>query len=129
MPFLQGDINDYVKLDKIGEGTYGIVYKGRNKKTNKIVAMKNVRLENEDEGVPATTIREISMLCELRHPNIVELQNVILEASRLYLIFEFLTMDLRGFLDAIPDSDQLEEPILKSFFFQVSLHFNSLSCF
>ncbi|KAI6175695.1 Protein kinase domain-containing protein [Aphelenchoides bicaudatus] len=113
MPFLQGDINDFIKLDKIGEGTYGVVYKGRNKKTNQLVALKKIRLENEDEGVPSTAIREISMLCELRHPNVVELQDVIMEENRLYLIFEFATMDLKRFLDNIPGNDRLDELIMK----------------
>lgn len=52
-------------------GTYGVVYKGKNKKTNKLVALKKIRLESEDEGVPSTAIREISLLKELQHPNIV----------------------------------------------------------
>jgi len=52
-------------------GTYGVVYKGKNKKTNKFVALKKIRLESEDEGVPSTAIREISLLKELQHPNIV----------------------------------------------------------
>jgi cyclin-dependent kinase 1 len=52
-------------------GTYGVVYKGKNKKTGQIVAMKKIRLENEDEGIPSTAIREISLLKELQHPNIV----------------------------------------------------------
>lgn len=64
-------IEDYVKLEKIGEGTYGVVYKARNKKTGKFAALKKIRLESEEEGVPSTAIREISLLKELRHPNIV----------------------------------------------------------
>ena len=47
---------------------------GRNKKTGEIVAMKKIRLESEEEGVPSTAIREISLLKELQHPNIVCLQ-------------------------------------------------------
>ena len=47
-------MEDFVKLEKIGEGTYGVVFKGRNKKTNEIVAMKKIRLESEEEGVPST---------------------------------------------------------------------------
>jgi serine/threonine protein kinase len=64
-------MEDYIKVEKIGEGTYGVVYKGRNKKTNRTVALKKIRLENEEEGVPSTAIREISLLRELQHPNIV----------------------------------------------------------
>ena len=61
----------YQKLEKIGEGTYGIVYKAKNRVTEDIVALKRIRLEAEDEGIPSTAIREISLLKELRHPNIV----------------------------------------------------------
>lgn len=52
-------------------GTYGVVYKGRHKTTGQVVAMKKIRLESEEEGVPSTAIREISLLKELHHPNIV----------------------------------------------------------
>uniref|UniRef100_A0A286Y005 Protein kinase domain-containing protein n=1 Tax=Cavia porcellus TaxID=10141 RepID=A0A286Y005_CAVPO len=64
-------MEDYTKIEKIGEGTYGVVYKGRHKTTGQVVAMKKIRLESEEEGVPSTAIREISLLKELRHPNIV----------------------------------------------------------
>ena len=62
----------YDKLSKIGEGTYGYVFKARNKVTNEIVALKKIKLENEDEGVPSTAMREISILKELNHPSIVK---------------------------------------------------------
>ena len=75
-------MEDFVKLEKIGEGTYGVVFKGRNKKSGEIVAMKKIRLESEEEGVPSTAIREISLLKELQHPNIVLLQDVIMQESR-----------------------------------------------
>ena len=64
-------IEDYDKIEKIGEGTYGVVYKARHKKTGKFAALKRIRLESEEEGVPSTAIREISLLKELKHPNIV----------------------------------------------------------
>lgn len=63
----------YEKIDKLGEGTYGIVYKVKDLKTNQIVALKKIRLENEDEGMPSTAMREIAILKELDHPNIVGL--------------------------------------------------------
>ena len=61
----------YQKLEKIGEGTYGVVYKAKHRDTGTIIALKKIRLEQEDEGVPSTAIREISLLKELQHPNIV----------------------------------------------------------
>ena len=60
-----------MKLEKIGEGTYGVVYKARDLLTNDFIALKKIRLDAEDEGVPSTAIREISLLKELEHPNIV----------------------------------------------------------
>ena len=63
--------NLYQKLEKIGEGTYGVVYKARDRNTGDIVALKKIRLESEEEGVPSTAIREISILKELQHENIV----------------------------------------------------------
>jgi cyclin-dependent kinase 2 len=61
----------YEKLEKIGEGTYGVVYKARDITTKAIVALKKIRLEHEEEGMPSTAMREISLLKELDHPNIV----------------------------------------------------------
>jgi len=61
----------YQKLEKIGEGTYGVVYRAKDRATGTVVALKQIRLENEDEGVPSTAIREISVLRELNHQNIV----------------------------------------------------------
>lgn len=61
----------YQKLEKIGEGTYGIVYKAQDT-AGGIYALKKIRLEQEDEGIPSTAIREISLLKELQHPNIVK---------------------------------------------------------
>ena len=58
-----------VKL--LGEGTYGVVYKARDINTNTVVALKKIRLEAEDEGVPSTAIREISLLKELKDENVV----------------------------------------------------------
>lgn len=68
------DLNDlagYQKISKIGEGTYGVVFKARQKGTNKLVALKKIRL-NLQEGVPTTTIREVAILKEVNHDNIVK---------------------------------------------------------
>ena len=62
----------YERQEKLGEGTYGIVYKCRDLVTGQIVALKKIRLEKEDDGVPSTAIREISLLKGLKHPNVVE---------------------------------------------------------
>lgn len=112
-------MDEYTKIEKIGEGTYGVVYKGRHKATGQIVAMKKIRLENEEEGVPSTAIREISLLKELQHPNIVCLLDVLMQDSRLYLIFEFLSMDLKKYLDSIPSGQYLDSMLVKSYVYQI----------
>ncbi|XP_077999168.1 cyclin-dependent kinase 1-like [Glandiceps talaboti] len=112
-------MEDYVKIEKIGEGTYGVVYKGRNKKSGKLVALKKIRLESEEEGVPSTAIREISLLKELQHPNIVCLQDVLMQESKLYLVFEFLTMDLKKYFDSIPSGKYMDRGLVKSYLYQI----------
>lgn len=109
-----------MKIEKIGEGTYGVVYKGQNKKTGKIVAMKKIRLESEDEGVPSTAIREISLLKELQHPNIVSLEDVLMEETRLYLIFEYLSMDLKKYLDTLGQGKYMSSGLVKSYLYQIT---------
>ncbi|PSS06190.1 Cell division control protein 2 A like, partial [Actinidia chinensis var. chinensis] len=61
----------YEIVEKIGEGTYGVVYKARDRVTNETIALKKIRLEQVDEGVPSTAIREVSLLKEMQHGNIV----------------------------------------------------------
>lgn len=54
-----------------------MVYKAKNTETGEIVALKKIKLEKEDDGVPSTAIREISLLKGIKHPNVVELKEVI----------------------------------------------------
>lgn len=68
--------------------------------------MKKIRLEAEDEGVPSTAIREISLLKEMNDPNIVRLLNIVhADGHKLYLVFEFLDLDLKKYMEALPVSD------------------------
>lgn len=83
----------------IGEGTYGVVYKAVQKATGKEVALKKIRLDNpellEEIGVPGTAIREIILLRELDHPNIVGLLEVTHVDLQLWLVFEYCHNDLK----------------------------------
>uniref|UniRef100_A0A673LEG5 Cyclin-dependent kinase 16-like n=1 Tax=Sinocyclocheilus rhinocerous TaxID=307959 RepID=A0A673LEG5_9TELE len=93
-----GKLETYVKLDKVGEGTYATVFKGRSKLTDNLVALKEIRLEYE-EGAPCTAIREVSLLKNLKHANIVTLHDIIHTEKCLTLVFEYLERDLKQYLD------------------------------
>jgi hypothetical protein len=107
----------YQKLEKVGEGTYGVVYKAKDRMTGEIVALKKIRLEAEDEGIPGTAIREIALLKELQHPNVVRLYDVVHTEKKLTLVFEFLDLDLKKYLDQCEGGTELG--ILKSFLYQL----------
>jgi len=65
------DREKYSKIEKLGEGTYGVVYKAVARSTDKLVALKKIRVDTWADGVPATAMREISVLKEIRHPCVV----------------------------------------------------------
>jgi len=101
-------MDNFQKIEKIGEGTYGIVYKAKDKLTHQFVALKKIRLETESEGVPSTAIREISILKELEHPGIVQLLDVVHSDQKLYLVFEYLDKDLKKLMDDHAAARRLE---------------------
>lgn len=92
-------VSSFQKLEKIGEGTYGIVYKAKNKATGKLVALKKIRPEIENEGIPATTIREILILKNLKHSTIIDLIEIIHNEDKMYLVFEYIETDLKKLID------------------------------
>ncbi|KAF5836219.1 Pkinase-domain-containing protein [Dunaliella salina] len=90
------------KLDRVGEGTYGVVFRAKDRITGGVVAIKKIRLESDEEGVPSTALREIAALKELDHPNVVKLHDVIHHDKKLYLVFEFVELDLKKLMDTSP---------------------------
>ena len=118
------EMEKYSKIEKLGAGTYGIVYKAKNRDTGEIVALKRIRLDSPDEGVPCTAIREISLLKELKHPNIVRLHDVVHTEKKLTLVFEYLDQDLKKYMDD-QAGQPMAIPIVKSFLHQLlrGVHF------
>jgi len=117
--FGHGTISRYKKLEKIGNGTYGVVYKAIDLSTKENVALKKMILELESEGVPATAIREISLLREIQSPNIVALKNVVIDENTLYLVFEFVEKDLKDLLDSYPEGKYPDPMYVKSILYQI----------
>lgn len=103
----------FINREKIGSGTYGEVYKAFDVKYNCTVALKKIIIQNENEGIPSTALREISLLKGLNHANIVRLIDFILEPNKIYLVFEYLQADLHHFLSSLPKETMLEKPAIK----------------
>ena len=84
-------MENYENLGTIGEGTYGVVLKCRHKETGQIVAIKKFKESDEDEQVRKTALREVRILKQLKHDNIVNLIEVFRRKGKLYLVFDLKT--------------------------------------
>lgn len=89
----------YEKLEKLGEGTFGVVYKARNIYNKEEVALKKIRKQQDEEGVPSSALREIALLKELQHVNVIRLIEVINTIRKLTLVFEYVPKDLKRIID------------------------------
>ncbi|KAG8563013.1 hypothetical protein GDO81_015897 [Engystomops pustulosus] len=94
-------VKEFEKLNRIGEGTYGIVYRARDTRNNEIVALKKVRMDKEKDGIPISSLREITLLLKLRHPNIVELKEVVVgnHLESIFLVMGYCEQDLASLLE------------------------------
>uniref|UniRef100_A0AC35TGF1 Protein kinase domain-containing protein n=1 Tax=Rhabditophanes sp. KR3021 TaxID=114890 RepID=A0AC35TGF1_9BILA len=111
-------INEFDASGRIGEGTYGVVFKARWAKMNCDVALKKIKIDKDLEGVPSTCLREVSLLKELSHPNVVKLYDAIYLETRLFLVFEFIDNDLKNVIKKIKNR-KIPLPYIKSFAHQL----------
>ncbi|KAJ2800412.1 hypothetical protein H4R20_004074 [Coemansia guatemalensis] len=99
------NVDSYKKLNRIGEGTYGIVYRARERKTKKTVALKRMRVDsnanNTVKSLPLASFREITLLKRLRHPNIVNILDIVVgnRLENIFMVMEFCECDLGTLLD------------------------------
>jgi len=96
-------MENYETLGTIGEGTYGVVLKARHKETGQIVAIKKFKESDEDEQVRKTALREVRILKQLKHDNIVNLIEVFRRKSKLHLVFEYVERTILEDLERNPD--------------------------
>jgi cell division cycle 2-like protein len=102
---LQGcrSVDEFERLNKIDEGTYGVVYRARDKKTGEIVALKKVKMEKEREGFPLTSLREINILLSFHHPSIVDVKEVVVGSNldSIFMVMEYMEHDLKGLMESM----------------------------
>jgi serine/threonine protein kinase len=113
-------VSSFKKIGRIGEGTYGLVYKAQHKTTKDIVALKRILMHNEtNEGFPSTSLREISCLRRCLHPNIVKFFGITVgkERDAVFLVFEYCEHDLANLLKN--HSHPFKESEIKHLVFQL----------
>ncbi|VDP05945.1 unnamed protein product, partial [Soboliphyme baturini] len=94
--------SEFEKLNRIGEGTYGIVYRAKDTATGEIVALKKLR-NHDQNGIALSSLREINILLGLRHQNIIQLKDVVVgrDISSTFLVMEYCEQDLAVLLDSM----------------------------
>ncbi|RWR96895.1 cyclin-dependent kinase G-2 isoform X1 [Cinnamomum micranthum f. kanehirae] len=102
---LQGcrSVHKFEKLNRIDEGTYGVVFRAKDKKSGEIVALKKVKMEKEREGFPLTSLREINILLSLHHPSIVDVKEVVAgdDIDSIFMVMEYMEHDLKGLMETM----------------------------
>lgn len=94
-------VDDFEFFNKIEEGAYGVVYRAKDKKTNEIVALKRIKMEDETkDGYPTTSLREVDILQKMQHPNIVTVREVVVNTNmdKVYMAMEYVEHDLRSLM-------------------------------
>lgn len=112
-------LSNYEMVAEIGVGAYGVVYRARDVENDRLVALKCLRVQNTEEGMPLSTVREIALLKQLdshEHPNIVRLLDICIggrtaRETRLTLVFEYVEQDLDNYLKKAPQAGLEPEAI------------------
>ena len=110
-------LKNFEKATKIGEGAYGKVFSARHSVTGHMFALKKIYLQNDQEGIPSTTIREISLLKQIDHVNVLKLYDVINHNKRMYLVLDYCEKDLSKF--SMDIDGELNLIMLKRIIYQI----------
>ncbi|KAM0897546.1 hypothetical protein ACQ4PT_022499 [Festuca glaucescens] len=101
---LQGcrSVDEFKRLNTINEGTYGIVSRAEDMETGETVALKKVKMENEREGFPLTSLREINILLSFHHPSIVDVKEIVVgSGDSTYMVMEYMEHDLKAVMETM----------------------------
>jgi len=114
LPSVHGcrSVIEFSCLNRIEEGTYGVVYRARDKKTQEIVALKKLKMEKEKEGFPITSLREINTLLISQHPNVVPVREIVVGnmLDQIYIVMDFLEHDLKSLMETMRKKKQVFLP-------------------
>ncbi|MCJ1388011.1 hypothetical protein MMC18_000855 [Xylographa bjoerkii] len=99
-------IDSFEQLNQLGEGTYGVVHRARERTSGKIIALKQIRMSSEERqnGIPITALREIAILRSLKHVNIVNVLDVAVgskDLDEIYMVMEYAEQDMANLLDEL----------------------------
>ncbi|VVD03577.1 unnamed protein product [Leptidea sinapis] len=113
-PALQGcrSVEEFQCLNRIEEGTYGVVYRARDKTTDEIVALKRLKMEKEKEGFPITSLREINTLLKGQHPNIVTVREIVVGSNmdKIFIVMDYVEHDLKSLMETMRNKKQVFLP-------------------
>ncbi|XP_078684843.1 uncharacterized protein LOC144918177 isoform X1 [Branchiostoma floridae x Branchiostoma belcheri] len=105
LPAVMGcrNVEEFSCLNRIEEGTYGVVYRAKDKKTGEIVALKRLKMEKEKEGFPITSLREINTLLKAQHPNIVTVREIVVGSNmdKIYIVMDYVEHDLKSLMETM----------------------------
>ncbi|KAM4885907.1 cyclin-dependent kinase 11B isoform X5 [Cinclus cinclus] len=105
LPALQGcrSVEEFQCLNRIEEGTYGVVYRAKDKKTDEIVALKRLKMEKEKEGFPITSLREINTILKAQHLNIVTVREIVVGSNmdKIYIVMNYVEHDLKSLMETM----------------------------
>lgn len=93
---------------RIEEGTYGVVYRAKEKQTDQIVALKRLKMEKEKEGFPITSLREISTLLKSQHPNIVKVKEIVVGSNmdKIFIVMDYVEHDMKSLMETMRQKKQ-----------------------
>ncbi|XP_075211937.1 cyclin-dependent kinase 11B-like isoform X2 [Lycorma delicatula] len=115
LPAIQGcrSVEEFQCLNRIEEGTYGVVYRARDKRTDEIVALKRLKMEKEKEGFPITSLREINTLLKAQHPNIVTVREIVVGSNmdKIFIVMDYVEHDLKSLMETMKQKKQVFIPV------------------